>query len=476
MIFNYSAGIKTIVKNLSHDVVEEMLHKVAKDDSKGQVIGKALLAGGLAVDMGNGKFSKELKDLVKVLRDEPITSNKLVVLQGGKRIQGGAYALMNKIVNATFGSSVEKTFKEKFGKYIEIQSYTNDAFKISFARFEFSFNEQYKKLLDRKGFATEEEVQGIIKGLWNEFPWIKGPLSELTDNFDAIPVVDMDTRDPGIMSGRRTPQSVTEGEGGKAKYVTVHPIIKRLKAATSAGSVLPFHYIDGAQLGEMINEINKGANEEAVGVLPVHDAVTMPIHMMDEIAYTFNKVWYETGKNYSLIDAIVEMVDRWNTSVSLESYQVKGLKVFQDEEKAAKGKNIKVDKSIGRAQALVTKALKDLQKEINDAREKYYTEAEAEGKEFGYNNVVGTVGSTYFPKKSKDNTRYLGRFSDKYIGYTTDVNGVSRQSFEDVQAAAVVEDELLNSVLGNALIKGVLRDMYDADTQDVVSKFIKECE
>ena len=93
---------------------------------------------------------------------------------------------------------------------------------------------------------------------------------------------------------------------------------------------------------------------------------------------------------------------------------------------------------------MVTKALKDLQKEINDAREKYYTEAETAGKEFGYNNVVGTVGSTYFPNKSKD-TRYLGRFADKYVSYSTEVNGVSRQSFEDVQAAAAAEDAKSNT-------------------------------
>ena len=111
MIFNYSAGIKTIVKNLSHDVVEEMLHKVAKDSPEGQAIGEALIASGLAVDMGKGKFSKDLKDLVKVLRDEPITSRRLAVVgSNGKLFNESAYTMMNNIVKATFGSAVEDTF------------------------------------------------------------------------------------------------------------------------------------------------------------------------------------------------------------------------------------------------------------------------------------------------------------------------------------------------------------------------------
>ena len=306
-------------------------------------------------------------------------------------------------------------------------------------------------------------------------------MSESSDNFDVIPVVDTDTRDPGIMSGRRTPQSVTKGKDGEAKYVTVHPIIKRLKAATSAGSVLSFHYIDGAQLGETINSLNEGASEESVGVLPVHDAVTMPIHMMDEVGYTFNKVWYETGKGYSLIDAIVAMVDKWDASTDLGKYYAKGLKVFQEEEKAAKKKGAKVDKSIGRAEALVAAKLKELQKEINSARDEYYAKAETRGKEFGYNNIVGTVGSTYFPKKGTNagtaDKSYLTKFGDKYLGYITEVEGSIKNSFGDVRAAAAKEDDLLNTVLNNQLIRAVLReqDMYGPDVKDVVSKFIEDC-
>lgn len=446
MIFNYSAGINTIVKNLSHDVVEEMLHKIVKGDEKGTQIAEALIKGGLRVNLGDGKFSSKLSDLVDVLKTEPITSHKLVVVHANsKKLSGSAYELMSSIVNATFGASVKATFEKNFSKFIEIQNYTNDAFKISFARFEFSFNDSYKKILDDKGFVTEEEVQGIIKDLWGEFPWIRGPLSEASTNFDVIPVVDMDTRDPGIMQGRSTPQSVIEGEAGKARSITVHPIIKRLKAATSAGSVLPFHYIDGAQLGETINEINKTNSEEEVGVLPVHDAITMPIHKMDEINHTFNKVWYETGKEYSLIDAIVAMVDRWKSSTDLGNYQVKGLKVFQEEEKEARKKGIRVDKSIGRAQALVASKLKDLQKEINEARNEYYTKAQTLGKEFGYNNVVGTIGGVYFPGKDMVDKRYSTKFSETYLNYAVDVEGVAKSSFENIEAIAEAENAKANT-------------------------------
>ena len=467
MVFNYSAGIKTIRENLSHDVVQDIMHKIAKNDDVGKQIAENLIKGGLSLD---DKKATTVEQLVEFVRTEPITSNKLKM----KGTKATGYSMMVKIVDATFGKAVEETFKSNFGKFIEIQDTVNDAFKVSFTRFEYAFNDKYKAKMDANGYVTEKEVQGIIEDLWDMFPWIKGPLTEGSN--DVIPVVDVDTRNPGVMSGRAAPQTaiVVDGKNTSEK---VHPIIRRLKAATSAGSVLPFHYIDGAQLARTVNELSKLGTMDEVGVLPVHDAITMPIHMMDTAANIFNKEWFHTGMEYSLIDSIVDMVNKWDSQVTLNqnTAKVKGLKAFQKggyayDESKKDGQN----NTLTNAQAVIKEKLLKLQEEINKGREDYYAKAADPSSGYVYNNVVGTVGGAYKVGEDSPNQEYLKVFDGEYKTVKAEL-GKTAEEFEAAVAKAKSVDAVNNGPLGNPTIAKLIKGMYPNDKKNAVELFIEGC-
>jgi hypothetical protein len=428
MIFNYAAGIKTIRETLGEKVVLEFFDKLA---SNHQPTIDAFIEMGVTVADAKGTKIKITKDnagvLVNFARSNPFNSSSLTIMDSN------ASTILLSVVDKLFGESVETTFKKNFGAFIEVQEATNDAFRLSFFRFETKFNEAFKEV-SKKGYVTAEEEKAIVSSLWDEFPWIMGPLSE--GDKDVIAVVSKAAITDPLRAGRASP-SVKAIRGGKEVSISANTILYKMVAAASAGAVIPFHFIDGAEMAKMYNSFRDGLVDEEMGVLTIHDATMSPIHHTGETGWWYNKSFHEVGRDYNLLDQLEEMTKRWKTNDMPEGTTVTGLKISKGD-----GKEMK--------ELPYAKAVLDLQSKVSrlananrKAREVYQANnKEGSSTKYKYQNLIGTPDQIYTPGEEKYNgDKVLDYFDGRYSTVTgigvDSMSGVNTESATDQHARHV---------------------------------------
>ena len=389
MTFNYSASIKNITENLSEDLVNGLLKKVAQNTEEGREIAALFAEGGFTI--GNTKYSSTNKEaaidaLVDAVRNKPTDEIKFA----GKKFKDYYVGVVNQV----YGVRVKSAFEEEFGNYMELQDTINDAFKITFRQFEVELVKELDKLALSKRKVTDSDYKELISKLWVKFPAIKGPMTKAIEgvNYDVIPVTDSGsmTNDTGVVLRDRA-QSLVPGLNPKHKSMVVYAVMKFLKEASKAGSVLPFHYIDGAELGRTVNEMHNSYSN--VGFTPIHDAVMAPLTMFDEVTFSYNKNVVSTNEQYVLIDAIADMVNTWDIATIDEKAKAVGLNVAEGKKEVpliAAAQKVKV--AVGKAQEV-----------IHEGRKLVYDNKD----QFMFNNLVGTPGGYYRDGMVKPDTSYL---------------------------------------------------------------------
>ena len=450
MIFNYSAAISTITKNLSRDIADKLIEEVASGSDKGLEIAGKMVKQGVTVD----SKAVTVEQIVEVARTRPSS-----VFRVGKF---GFVNTMTDSVQKVYGEAVKDTFETEFKQFIDIQNLTNDAFKVTFRMFEKKLKDKYGEVQKRVGFVSDEEMNKIVKELWNDFPFIVGPLTVADGNTDVIPVVGVSTKTELERQGRKSPQTQT-----LSKQDTVNPIIKLMVEPRSAGSVLPFHFIDGAELGTMLLEFNKYlGNPEVAGMLPVHDAVTAPIHEMDMAGWLYNKAAYEVNKGYSLMDALKGMVDKWPTTLSDKETREFG---------KLSGKGLKeggdVDLPFVQAMQQIKGKIAAKAEEVAKARELLHKDLE----NATINNMIATVGMAYRVGSTEPDTDYVKDLVSKYV--TVDVHVEGQQHSTKVKSktvGVVAKNELQKAYEGlSGSVKGYLTK--NGFSMVSIDEFIKGC-
>ena len=253
-----------------------------------------------------------------------------------------------------YGVLVEEAFKDQFGEYIQLQDVINDTFKITFRQFEVALNKELDKLALSNRKVTEAEYKELISRLWDKFPVVKGPMTKVIEgiNYDVIPVTDNGSapNDTGVILRDRAQTAVKEA-GKDTKSVTVYAVMKFLKEASKAGSVLPFHYIDGAELGRTVNEMH--SSYDGVGFTPIHDAIMAPLNMFDEVTFNYNKNVVSTNEEYVLMDSIADLASTWNFETMDNNSKAIGLNVAKKAEMGLKEAAQRVKAAVLDAQELV---------------------------------------------------------------------------------------------------------------------------
>lgn len=423
MIFNYSAGIGRIIKNLSTNTASNIVKTIATTDLEDsenasiKAVAENLIKTFKLVNTTNidgetnEKRIRKVSDLVHALRTNRLANIKLVKPFVVKAVKEGkepvkVYNLeqmLEHTVSATYGATVEEVFNDFFEPFIKVQDAMNDLFKVSFRIFD-------KKRIDRLNeirkskkdhFLSVADYQQVFDELWDDFPWFAGPLSNALSEVskDGINVVTTSTRSPNIIEqARKKPQAVLPA-GSKPKTRTVTPLVKYLEEAISAGSVLPFHAIDGAEMARTL--IGMGIN----GIAAIHDAVVPPLNRSDETAFEYQRSMETTNTEYVLVDKLAELVNRINVTVKDSNFDkdfkdlgVKGLKVFNEAEKTD-------NKDFP---SMAKKALSNMQQQIDlirKKREEFYGE---NGKLKGawYGNLVSTPGGMYQKGMTEPNLSY----------------------------------------------------------------------
>ena len=392
MIFNYSASIFTIKKNLGLNMASDLLKKVAKTDLDGtteeDLDGKKLIefiANNYKFIDNNVSKKLSLKEVQQKVREEPTFMYKTKI--NGR--SSNLHSELAKILETVYGSTVEDVFRSEFGKYIEVQDLTNDAFKIMFRVFDSRRMELLKKTLSKKGYYSTEDIKNIQDELWSDFPYIMGPLSERKEGFkDIIPVAGKRIGSPSTITeaGKSAQTRIKNSNGKGYKQVVIHPLVTELDEAVSAGSVLPYHFIDGAEMSTMVNKFYDRVKNKA-GIIGIHDAFITALTEVDDSLRDYVKAMKDINSEYSIVKEINDMLERVEiTEDERKNISSKGLKFTKEAEKDAKKAKKEVKISFGEAFDNIKTAVADKNTEVTAYRTKWKdTLAKA------YNgNMVGT--------------------------------------------------------------------------------------
>lgn len=281
MTFNYSAGIKSIRGSLSNKMMNDIVDGIVAEKESYKDVTSAL-AKYIGLDP---------EVLIDKLRTEPISMIKV----GDSNLE----IALSKTLDSSYGAKVEEIMTKNFEPFMETHKAINGAFKAMFEVFNVRYKEELAKV--KTGALTPEVKLAIIDKLRVQFPLIKGPLSDGIEN--GIGVYGRTTVTPTAEEQRQSPaQTWIYDKAGKAAQSTARHMIKEFEAAMSAGSVVPIHYIDGALMAQLLT---KGA-----GVTAIHDAIIPPLGQAKKLVRKYNENMIAMARNYSLVDAINDMLSR----------------------------------------------------------------------------------------------------------------------------------------------------------------------
>ena len=302
----------------------------------------------------------------------------------------------------------------------------NDTFKIAFRIFDKKRVDMLKEIQQNKPdrFVSLEDHGKVLEALWDDFPWIVGPLTGAGDKKAVIAVVTTSVKSPDSLTESRKKTQAGLSRGSKTTTRTVTPLIKYLEEAVSSGSVLPFHAIDGAEMARTL--ISSSDPDSINATAAIHDAVIAPLNKSDIVGFNYQKSMADTNTNYVLVDSIESMVTRMSKTLNSDTFEkdfknvtVNGLKTLDKEDSELKFPDV-AKKVTGQMSILVG--------EVNSARQEWYGEGgKLEGAQYG--NLVSTPGAMYksatYGKKEKStsepNLQYKKEFKDKQMYKNTEV-------------------------------------------------------
>jgi DNA-binding transcriptional ArsR family regulator len=501
MIFNYSAGISRIVKNLGSNVAHDIAKVLATADlslEKNAHVKTAIenLLESVTIYAPNTdkeaarqviKTPIQLQEVLRTVRLQAIPIKKMLIgkVPSDKENEDDKDEssttledALVKVVSLTYGEIVKDVFKEEFEPFIDVQDSMNDAYKVAFRIFDSKRVDKLKKLQLSKPnhMITQADHAKVLEELWDDFPWIVGPLTGSAKKGDVvkdvIAIVTTSTSTPNdIDSSRKKPQTpLAESKGKNPKTRTVSPLVRYLEEAVSSGSVLPFHAIDGAEISKTINALKLAA------FAAIHDALIGPIDQSDNLGFQYQKGMEETNSKYVLADALAGFADRIAKTIESSTFS-EDFKDLPSSGLKTSGKGKEKDKKFP---AAATEALANLRKQIGiikAARELYYGKDGNGGgllENAWYHNLVGGPGSAWKKGMAEPDLAYKDVFEELYSKYDLEDQGADYSNSELLIATAYGK---LTSVQ-KTFVVGLAKDegMKDTDVSTFVKKLIEEHE
>ena len=421
MTFNYSASIKSIRKNLlTGDMMTGLAKQMAKVNLKSKEEKDQPILNLMKV-YADGKMS--LEELQDTIRNKPMYQVRLP----GSKFTMDRY--LSEMIEASYGAKVEKILMEQFGPFVNAQEKVNKAFRAMFEMFSVSFEEKLEEAR-KKGPVTADMENKIYEDLKQQWPMIKGPLSNMEQELaegDGVGVYDTQTSSPYGSYGGRKPVRANLSKALQEKLgqkdIRVSHMIKQMTAAVAAGSVVPIHYIDGAIMAQTINGL---AQSGIRGITSIHDAIMPPLLGMAEAQKEYNKQVLEVNNNYSFINEIGKSLAKFADMIPVgESKYSKLLVDDKDEE----GKPIKVSLQnfvIGNYNSFA-----ELANEVASKREELYGNLNKGAKVM---HMAGTAEGVYSIEAGSVKHKPVEKLEPK--GYNVDkkmkVNGVKYSELTDL--------------------------------------------
>ena len=285
MTFMYGAGFTKIKKELAALVIDLIMEKVAEYDQ----------------DKPNKELDKLMMDVTglnardayKVFMGKDIKEHKI----GDEKRT--VYEKLEGSINASFGNTVEVTMKKEFGTIIEtnnaVMSLTNAVFGV--------WNRKFKARVEalKDGKLTLDSVDEITDSLVNDFPIIKGPLSEGISDGIAIFKTEIANNLKEMFVNKYSNAGGYFNVEGKLTTKGVNHVIRIYKEASAAAGVIPIHTLDGATMVSTVL---------GQDVQQVFDAIVGGIDNIEGRVTDYNRNVFELSMNWNFLEEVLSLADR----------------------------------------------------------------------------------------------------------------------------------------------------------------------
>ena len=289
MVFNYSAGRESIIRNTTMEMVETYVDKLFTAEGR-KFISDWIEERYQGQPNNKQKIDEVLNNLRTVRVD--LSTNEFV-------------REYREMVRSTYAEPMYEALEETLGDYIEFNKAVNNGYKLMY---EVAARKLGDVLRVNKNVEsiTQETLEKALHDIKDFIPGVMGRDSKdvsdkliiLAREMVNIPAL-ADTLKMGYSESKRiVGNSVIGGEGEKD---TISVLVKWFGEPGNSGSVLPTHNQEGSIMAEVVKKHK---------VLGIHDAVAVGATKIDEVGKSLNETFYRANMEFSMMDALMEQVER----------------------------------------------------------------------------------------------------------------------------------------------------------------------
>ena len=506
MFFGYSAGMKTISRNVANILLDEysdvymMICNMGIDYYKANYKNDKDYAKNIAIYNTFEKLDKMRSKPHGTLADnmrEKLFS-EIWLEQGERRLTLDRY--FEDLIGATYGDAIGKVLENQFGDYVHINNMIIWATTTMYQMYAKCREDGIKKLLETytNGKIPISAIEELTESLYKQYPFIKTASSQMGLGNKPDSRIDLMKDRKQIDSTTQVQNYVYNDKGQLENNITGYGESIIPATPGRSGAVLPIHGLDSHEI------MYTGKIVPLIPINTVHDALVMSA--FDQILPTrgYNAATLVLGDSYNILQEIYDNFKRCCDAEIEAKYQEKLEKAKHNEYvdrnlieeefyknvivddrgntvdvlEYAKGANEKENNEIVYEGEFTRRYLKERMerwvKFINDAREAFYGNGAiiyccnsdgAMGSGYVYQRQPGAPMNADARLKQLINTDQQLRYGSTYAGYKTD------SELKILHQRALNDPKARNEILHD--LNGMAKDTNDLVVSD---EFMKELE
>ena len=288
MVTGYSAG----EMSTKAAIVKEQLDKLVNDIAEGKIDDKV-------VEELSGMKAEKFKELV---RNNSIASDELSKFR----------TKMSVFYNAYYAEPMYDALMDVVGSVKEVGDVVLKAYEYMYEAMLQEYDKRLAAAVKAKGGDTllgDEDRVKLVRGLLEEFGPIVGN-SESTGDLDkvlalsrALKDMEEEAKAAGGLTGKLVTTVNSKLAGKDTRVKTLRTIMRSFGQPGAAGSVLQTHTEDNHTMARAMRDSGVGEFNQ------VFDAQVLGIGQLGAVQ-GYNKAFYELNKEFSMLDAVIEALER----------------------------------------------------------------------------------------------------------------------------------------------------------------------
>ena len=506
MFFGYSAGMKTISRNVANILLDEysdvymMICNMGIDYYKANHKNDKDYAKNIAIYNTFEKLDKMRSKPHGTLADNMRKKlfSEIWLEQGQRRLTLDRY--FEDLIGATYGDAIGKVLENQFGDYVHINNMIIWATTTMYQMYAKRREEGIKKLLETytNGKIPISAIEELTESFYEQYPFIKTASNQMGLGNKPDSRIDLMKDRKQIDSTTQVQNYIYNDKGQLENNVTGYGESIIPATPGRSGAVLPIHGLDSHEI------MYTGKIVPLIPINTVHDALVMSAFNQILPTRGYNAATLVLGDGYNIFQEIYDNFKRCCDAEIEAKYQEKLEKAKHDEfvdrnlieeefyknvivddrgntvdiTEYAKGANERENNEIVYEGEFTRRYLKERMERwvefINEAREAFYGNGAiiyccnsdgAMGSGYVYQRQPGAPMNADARLKQLINEDQQLRYGSTYAGYKTDseLKILHQQALSDPKARV----EILQS------LNGMAKDTNDLTVSD---EFMKELE